>query len=338
MKISAIETYPVGAAGAGDLWRRGRLSRRLPLVDRARGNRERHRRLGRSDPGPAGQYLRDARDDGDHGATNILRRRSSAWISRRRDALSARFTGFATVIRLPKPRWKSRSSTRWENCIDCRSAGFWAARIGAKSSWSAAWGWISGRKLSRVRARELKRDGVQTFKIKIGQPDHQQDIERVRAVREAVGEDASIRVDGNAAYSFADARYVLNELSRYHITDAEQPLARGDLRSLAELRRAVGISIAAQESVSSPEDALAVLEQQAADLLKIKLTHIGGFERAREVAAVVGAKGPAGRHRPGKRMHDDSFRGGNASALRAKKRPTRRRDDRFHAPRRAGYF
>jgi muconate cycloisomerase len=68
-------------------------------------------------------------------------------------------------------------------------------------------------------------------------------------------------------------------------------LARGDLRRLAELRRAVGISIAVQESVSSPEDALAVLEQQAADLLKIKLTHIGGFERAREVAAVVGAKG-----------------------------------------------
>ena len=142
-----------------------------------------------------------------------------------------------------------------------------------------------------VRARELKQDGVRTFKIKIGQQDHQQDIERVRAVREAIGQDASIRVDGNAAYSLVDARYVLNELSRYHITDAEQPLARGNLRSLAELRRTVGIAIAVQESVSSPEDALAVLEEQAADLLKIKLTHIGGFERAREVAAVVGARG-----------------------------------------------
>jgi muconate cycloisomerase len=142
-----------------------------------------------------------------------------------------------------------------------------------------------------ARARQLKQDGFQTFKIKIGQQDHQKDIERVRAVREAVGDDALIRVDGNAAYSFADARHVLNELSRYHIADAEQPLARGDLRSLAELRRAVGIPIAVQESVISAEDALAVLEQRAADLLKIKLTHIGGFERAREVAAVVGAKG-----------------------------------------------
>jgi len=107
---------------------------------------------------------------------------------------------------------------------------------------------------------------------------------RVRAARQAVGDDASIRVDGNAAYSFADARVVLHELSRFHITDAEQPLTRSDLRSLAELRRAVGIPIAVQESVSSPEDALAVLEEQAADLLKIKLTHIGGFESAREVA------------------------------------------------------
>ncbi len=140
------------------------------------------------------------------------------------------------------------------------------------------------------RARQLKEEGFQTFKIKIGQQDHQKDIERVRAVRQAVGNDAFIRVDGNASYSFVDARFVLNELSRFHITDAEQPLARGDLRSLAELRRAVGIPIAAQESVSSPEDALAVLEEQAADLLKIKLTHIGGFKKGLEVAAVMGAK------------------------------------------------
>jgi muconate cycloisomerase len=80
-------------------------------------------------------------------------------------------------------------------------------------------------------------------------------------------------------------------MRQFHITDAEQPLARGDLRSLAELRRAVGIAIVAQESVSSPEDALEVLVERAADLLKIKLTHIGGFQRALEVAAVVGAKG-----------------------------------------------
>lgn len=142
-----------------------------------------------------------------------------------------------------------------------------------------------------ARARQLKQEGFLAFKVKIGHKDSATDIERVRAVREALGEQATIRVDGNASYSFADAREILNELSRFHIADAEQPLARGDLRSLAELRRTVGIPIAAQESVSSPEDALRVLEEQAADLLKIKLTHIGGFQRGLQVASIIGAKG-----------------------------------------------
>lgn len=142
-----------------------------------------------------------------------------------------------------------------------------------------------------AKARQLWQDGYRAFKLKIGQKDMAKDIARVRAVREAVGDAATIRVDGNATYSFVDAREILNALSQYRLADAEQPLARGDLKSLAELRRAVGVPIAAQESVSSPEDALAVLEAGAADLLKIKLTHIGGFQKGMQVAAVVGARG-----------------------------------------------
>jgi muconate cycloisomerase len=142
-----------------------------------------------------------------------------------------------------------------------------------------------------VRARRLRQEGFRTFKIKIGQKDYKKDIDRVRSVREAVGDDAQIRVDANGSYSFGEARRILDELSRLQITDVEQPLARGNLASLAELRRAVGIPIAAQESVSSAEDALAILEQRAADLLKIKLTHIGGFQAGLHVAAVVGATG-----------------------------------------------
>ena len=141
-----------------------------------------------------------------------------------------------------------------------------------------------------AKARQLKEAGFRAFKLKIGDKDMAKDIARVRAVREAVGDDASIRVDGNASYSFVDAREILKALSQFRLADAEQPLARGDLKSLAELRRAVGVPIAAQESVSSAEDALAVLEAGSADLLKIKLTHIGGFQRALQVAAVVGAK------------------------------------------------
>jgi L-alanine-DL-glutamate epimerase-like enolase superfamily enzyme len=142
-----------------------------------------------------------------------------------------------------------------------------------------------------AKARQLKEAGFRAFKLKIGDKDLAKDIARVRAVREAVGDDATIRVDGNASYSFVEAREILTALSQFRLADAEQPLARGDLKSLAELRRTVGVPIAVQESVSSAEDALAVLEAGAADLLKIKLTHIGGFQKALQVAAVMGAKG-----------------------------------------------
>ncbi len=142
-----------------------------------------------------------------------------------------------------------------------------------------------------AKARQLFQSGCRVFKLKIGDKVLSKDIARVRAVREAVGDEATIRVDGNAVYSFADARTLLTALSQYRIADAEQPLARSDLKSLAELRRAVSVPIAVQESVSSPEDALTALEAGAADLLKIKLTHIGGFKKAAQVAAVVGARG-----------------------------------------------
>jgi muconate cycloisomerase len=142
----------------------------------------------------------------------------------------------------------------------------------------------------RERAGRLKRDGFHAFKIKIGGKERTRDVARVAAVRQAAGDDATIRVDGNAAYSFTEAREILTELSRFRISDAEQPLARGDLKSLAELRRAVVVPIAAQESITCAEDALSVLEANAADLVKIKLTHIGGFQRAAQIAHIFGAK------------------------------------------------
>lgn len=142
-----------------------------------------------------------------------------------------------------------------------------------------------------AHARGLSEDGFHMFKIKLGSKDRKRDIERVRAVREAVGEEAKIRVDGNGCYSFSSAVALLTELKRYSIADAEQPLDRHDLKNLSELRRIVGIPIAAQESVSSPEDALSLLKEDGADLLKIKLTHIGGFQRGFQVAAVAGAGG-----------------------------------------------
>jgi L-alanine-DL-glutamate epimerase-like enolase superfamily enzyme len=111
------------------------------------------------------------------------------------------------------------------------------------------------------RAGQLRRDGFHTFKIKIGGKDRGRDVARVGAVRDAVGAEPTIRVDGNAAYSFSEAREILTELSRF-ISPMPSNAAQGDLKSLADLRRAVGIPIAAQESVSSRKTRLRCLKSK----------------------------------------------------------------------------
>ena len=188
------------------------------------------------------------------------------------------------------------------------------------------------------RAGELKRDGFRTFKIKIGGKDRNKDIARVASVRDAVGADATIRVDGNAAYSFAEAREILTELRRFNIADAEQPLARGDLKSLAELRRAVGIPIAAQESVSFAGRCPHCARRESG----------GSFEDQADPHRRIPERASSGRGRRGERssggrgtrqrLHDGSLRGGDASACVFRERATGRRNDRLLASRRARYL
>ena len=154
----------------------------------------------------------------------------------------------------------------------------------------------------------MKQEGYRRFKLKIGHKELQKTLIASLPFAKRSATRRLIRVDGNATYSFTEAREMLNALSRFHLSDAEQPLARGDLKSLAELRRAVGVPIAAQESVSSPEDALAVLDAGAADLLKIKLTHIGGFQRALTSCRHRRCKRVTGGRRPRQRLYTDHFR------------------------------
>lgn len=114
-------------------------------------------------------------------------------------------------------------------------------------------------------------DGFQTFKLKLGMAN---DHETVRAVRAELGDGARIRVDANGAWSPAEAISELTALSPQVIELAEQPTA--GLEGLAEVRRAVDIPIAADESVASIDDARQAEATQACDLATVKLSKVGG--------------------------------------------------------------
>lgn len=101
-------------------------------------------------------------------------------------------------------------------------------------------------------------------------------VERLTAIRAAVGEDIALRLDVNGAWDLATARERLAALVPLGLEYVEQPIAPGDPGVLAGLRAESVVPIAADESVSSPQAARALLAARAADVLVVKPGRVGG--------------------------------------------------------------
>ncbi|MGN6256549.1 MAG: mandelate racemase/muconate lactonizing enzyme family protein [Solirubrobacterales bacterium] len=142
-------------------------------------------------------------------------------------------------------------------------------------------------------------DGFTTFKLKLGaesvknppQGEFSQtregDVELVRAVREAVGPEARIRVDANEAWDLETAKRTLGELEPYGIELAEQPVA--SLEEMVELAASTSIPLAADESVASLDEAERAAVMGACAYTGVKLSKVGGPEAALAIADVLPA-------------------------------------------------
>lgn len=130
--------------------------------------------------------------------------------------------------------------------------------------------------------------GFSAMKVKVG-IDPAQDLARVRAVREAIGPSIRLGVDANGAWNPTTAVTMIRRLCEFGISFAEQPVPPGDVNCLAEVRRQVTVPIVADESVYSPQDALAVVRASAADALSVYVGKSAGIGRARKVAAIAEA-------------------------------------------------
>jgi o-succinylbenzoate synthase len=126
--------------------------------------------------------------------------------------------------------------------------------------------------------------GFSSFKLKLGAGD---DVGQVRAVREAIGPAARIRIDANAAWDIATAKQTLIELEEFDVELAEQPVATLD--EAVEVASSTSIPIAGDESVESRADAELALAMGACTLTGVKLSKVGGPEAAIEIAEVLPA-------------------------------------------------
>jgi o-succinylbenzoate synthase len=141
-------------------------------------------------------------------------------------------------------------------------------------------------------ARQSAESGFATLKVKAG-TERETDVlvERVRAIREAVGPDVRLRLDVNGGWDLVTAEERLEAIARYDIEFVEQPLPAHDIDGLAELRRRVRVPIAADEAAASVRDVRALLLADAVDVLIVKAARVGGRSAVGEIAELAAEQG-----------------------------------------------
>ncbi len=139
-----------------------------------------------------------------------------------------------------------------------------------------------------LAARLVVESGCTTAKVKVAEPgqDRREEIDRVAAVREALGPRGKLRIDVNAAWTVEEAIERIEELAKFDLEYVEQPVKTID--ELVEVRKAVEVPIAADEAVRLSADPMRVVDRGAADLLVLKPQPMGGVRRALDLARRCG--------------------------------------------------
>jgi L-alanine-DL-glutamate epimerase-like enolase superfamily enzyme len=145
-------------------------------------------------------------------------------------------------------------------------------------------------RLAAERARRMVERGWNAIKVKVGR-DPGADVERLKAVREAIGPKVFLSVDANGGYTVEQAAWTANRFERLDVALFEQPTQRGDPAAMAQVRRRCGLPIMADESVFTPQDALALIRAEAADVLNLYPGKHGGLRATQTIAEMAEAAG-----------------------------------------------
>lgn len=129
------------------------------------------------------------------------------------------------------------------------------------------------------------------FKLKIGSRPLQQDVEHVLAIKQALGDEISIRVDVNRAWSELTAIKGIQMLQDGGIDLIEQPCAIQNIDAMQRLTRKFDIAIMADESLIGPQSAYELAKRNAASVFAVKVAQSGGLTEACEVGKLANLAG-----------------------------------------------
>ena len=125
-----------------------------------------------------------------------------------------------------------------------------------------------------------------SFKLKIGLNPLKQDVLHVLAIKKALGDDVSIRVDVNQAWSELQAVRGIAMLQDGGIDLIEQPIKAENRAGMARLAQRFDVAIMADETLNGPQDAYDVASKAAADVFAVKIAQSGGLTQAKELATI----------------------------------------------------
>ncbi len=135
-------------------------------------------------------------------------------------------------------------------------------------------------------------EGFRTLEVKVGRykgrVSVEDDVARVKAIRDAVGEDVIIIVDANIGWSAREAVRVIRRIEELDVY-VEQPSRH--LEDLVEIRRNTSVPIIADESCQGLQDTVRIIQMEAADIISMKITKFAGFYEARRVLSLCEAFG-----------------------------------------------
>ena len=144
------------------------------------------------------------------------------------------------------------------------------------------------------QARGFIEQGTDRVKIKVGKDfgkAEREDIERVAAVREAVGDDVALYIDANGAYYPKQAVYMAREFEQHQVGWFEEPVLADDIAGLAEVRRAINIPVATGEQEYTKYGFKALLSGGGADIVQPDVGRVGGVTEWMKVAHMADAFG-----------------------------------------------
>ncbi len=143
-----------------------------------------------------------------------------------------------------------------------------------------------------AKALIFKDSGAKILKVKLGK-NAAEDVERVKQIREAVGNELKIRIDANQGWDFDDSVFALQAIGKYDIEFCEQPMRTWYDDRLPELMQRSPIKLMADESVYNHHDARKQIDSGSCQYINIKLAKSGGIYEASQIHDLAAAKGIA---------------------------------------------